>query len=340
MALDGRKLSHEALEAIRIRAVKAVQSGQSPEVVIAALGMSRGCIYDWLAAYRAGGFDALKAKKLNGRPKKLDGKQLAWIYKAITGGNPMQYAFEFALWTRDLVRALIWKRFKVKLSLPSISRLLHQLGLTPQKPLFKAYQQNKQRVEKWLKYEYPRIKLLAKKVGATIYFTDEAGVRSDFHAGTTWAPKGKTPVIEATWARFKVSMISAVSAQGEMRFMVVDGTVGAEVFIDFLKRFLVGQSKPAFLIVDGARTHRAKIVSEFVASTNGMLRLFFLPGYSPELNPDELVWNDLKNNIVGRQLVSTQRELKSKVVGGLRRIQKDEEKVRSFFAKESTRYAA
>ena len=138
--LDGRKISHEALEEIRIRAVKAVQSGQSPETVIAALGMSRGCIYEWLAAYRAGGFDALKAKKLNGRPKKLDGKQLSWIYKAITGGNPMQFSFKFALWTRDLVRALIWKRFKLRLSLPSISRQLHQLGLSQQMPLFRVYQ--------------------------------------------------------------------------------------------------------------------------------------------------------------------------------------------------------
>ena len=338
--LDGRKIGHEALEEIRIRAVRAVQSGQSPEVVIAALGMCRTNIYKWLAAYRAGGLDALKAKKLNGRPKKLSAKQLAWIYKAITGGNPMQYAFEFALWTRELIQELIRRKFKIRLSLPSISRLLHQLGLTPQKPLFKAYQQNKERVEKWLKKEYPRIKKLAKKEGATIYFADEAGIRSDFHSGTTWAPKGKTPVVEATGARFKVSMISAVSAQGQMRFMVVDGTIGAEVFIDFLKRFLVGQTKPSYLVVDCSRTHRAKIVSEFVSQTSGLLRLFFLPGYSPELNPDELVWNDLKNNIVGRQIISSQRELKSKVTGGLRRIQKSPEKIRAFFHKDSTRYAA
>lgn len=338
--LDGRKVSHKALEEIRIRAVRAVQAGQSPEVVIDALGMSRACIYNWLAAHRAGGLEALKAKKLNGRPKKLDGKQIEWIYKAVTGGNPLQYAFEFALWTRELIQALIWKQFRVKLSLPSISRLLRQLGLTPQKPLFKAYQQNKERVEKWLKEEYPRIKRLAKKVGAKIFFADEAGVRSDFHAGTTWAMKGRTPVIESTGARFKVSMISAVSAQGEMRFMVVDGSIGADTFVEFLKRFLVGQSNPAFLVVDGSRTHRAKVVNELVASTEGMLRLFFLPGYSPELNPNELVWNDLKNNIVGRQLVSNQAELKSKVVRGLRRIQKDTNKVRSFLEKDSTRYAA
>jgi transposase len=270
----------------------------------------------------------------------LDGKQIEWIYRAVTNGNPRQFSFEFALWTRELVRELIRKRFKVKLSLSSISRLLRQLGLTPQKPLFKAYQQNKERIEKWLSVEYPKIKRLAKKEGAKIFFADESGVRSDFHAGTTWAPKGKTPVVEATGARFKVSMISAITAQGFMRFMVVEGTIGAETFVEFLKRFLVGETQPSFLIVDSSRVHRAKVVSKFVASTQGMLRLFFLPGYSPELNPDELVWNDLKNNIVGRQLVSTQKELKSNVVGGLRRIQKDPEKIRTFFAKESTRYAA
>lgn len=180
----------------------------------------------------------------------------------------------------------------------------------------------------------------AKAEKADIFFADEAGVRSDFHSGTTWSPVGQTPVVPATGARFSVNMISAVSPRGEFRFMVVEGSVGAETFITFMKRLLVGAKKKVFLIVDGHPAHRAKIAKEFISSTNGAIELFYLPPYSPELNPDELVWNDLKNGIVGRSTVKDRQELKSKVISGLRRIQKNQEKVRAFFQHPKTKYAA
>ena len=337
---DARKLSHKTLEEIRIRAVKQVQSGESPEVVIAALGLSRTCIYSWLAAYRSGGWDALKAKNISGRPKLISPKQMAWIYKAVTGGNPRQYCFEFALWTRGLVAELIKKKFGIKLSLTSVGRLLSQLGLTCQKPLFKAFQQNKEAVEYWLEREFPRIKKMAAKIGAKIFFGDEAGIRSDFHAGTTWAPKGKTPVIETTGQRFSVNMISAVNSKGEMRFMVSDTGINGVVFIEFLKRLISDIKEPVFLIVDGHPTHRSKKVKEFVESTKGKLGLFYLPGYSPELNPDEFVWNELKSHIIGRKVVTSKSELKSKAIGGLRSIQRRPEKVKSYFQAKHTSYAA
>lgn len=338
--IDARKLSHETLEEIRIRAVKQVQSGESPEVVIAALGMSRACIYEWLASYRSGGWDALRAKKIAGRPKKITGKQMAWIYRAITGGDPRQHRFEFALWTRGIVAILIKRKFGIQLSLPSVGRLLKQLGLSCQKPLFKAFQQNKDAVARWLKKDFPGIKKLAKKVGAKIFFGDEAGIRSDFHAGTTWANKGETPILETTGQRFSVNMISAVNARGEMRFMVSETGINASVFLEFLKRLIRDSKEPIFLIVDGHPTHRAKKVKKFVNETNGKLALFYLPGYSPELNPDEFVWNELKTQIVGRQILKTKQELKSKALGGLRSIQKRPERVKSYFQAQHTKYAA
>jgi transposase len=339
-AQDARKLNHKTLEEIRIRAVKQVQSGESPEAVTQVLGFSRPCIYNWLAAYRAGGWHALKARRIPGRPKKLDGKQIHWIYKTITGKNPLQLNFSFALWTRGMIQTVIYRQFGVRLSLASVGRLLAQLGLSCQKPLFRAWQQDASRVEQWLKKEFPRIRVRAKREGAEVFFEDESGVRSDFHSGTTWAPQGKTPVIRVTGARFSLNMISAISPRGNLRFMIVKGGVGAKVFIEFLKRLMHGRRRPVYLIVDGHPAHRAKIVKAFVDSLKGRLEVFYLPPYSPELNPDELVWNDVKNNGVGRSIVYGPRDLHRAVVGRLRFLQKSPEHVRSFFQAPETRYAA
>ena len=337
---DARKLDHKTLEAIRIRAVQQVQSGESPEAVISALGFSRACIYQWLAAYRAGGWAGLKARHISGRPKKLTGSQMRWIYKAVIGKNPLQLKFPFALWTRGMICTLIYRRFGVKLSRSSVGRLLAELGLSCQKPLFRAWQQDASRVQQWLEREYPRIRAHAKRAGAEIFFEDESGVRSDFHGGTTWAIKGKTPVVRVTGQRFSLNMISAISPKGSLRFMVVKGGVGAKVFISFLKRLMHGRRRPVFLIVDGHPSHRAKLVKSYLESTNGHLRLFSLPPYSPELNPDELVWNDVKNNGVARSIVNGPRDLHRVVVGRLRFLQKRPDRIRSFFHAPETCYAA
>ncbi len=337
---DARKLDHKTLEAIRIRAVQQVQSGQSPEVVIEALGFSRRCIYSWLAMYRAGGWDALKAKPIAGRPKKLGARQIKWLYNAVTMKNPLQFKLPFALWTRGQIRTLLYREYRIKLSLTSIGRLLAQLGLTCQKPLFRAWQQNPSLVQRWLEQEYPKIRSLAKRAGAEIFFEDESGVRSDFHSGTTWAPRGKTPVVRVTGERFSLNMISAISPRGNLRFMVVRGGVGARIFIGFLKRLMQGRRRPIFLIVDGHPAHRAKIVRTYVEALGGKLRLFYLPPYSPELNPDELVWNDVKNNGVARTLIAKPADLKKAVIGRLRYLQKTPEHVRSFFQAPETKYAA
>ena len=304
------------------------------------MGLYTNRIFIWLAAYRSGGWQALRARKAIGRPKRLEAKQIRWVYNAVTVKNPLQFKFRFALWTRAQIRALIAQRFSVKLSLVSVGRLLAQLGLTCQRPLFRAYQQDRSLVERWLKEEYPKIRAQAKRERAKIYFEDESGVRSDFHSGTTWAPKGETPVVRVTGQRFSLNMMSAVSPRGELRFMVVRGGVGAEVFIGFLKRLVYGQRRPIFLIVDGHPSHRSKMTKAYVESLQGILRLFFLPPYSPELNPDELVWNDVKNHGVGRTLIHAPADLMRAVVGRLRYLQKTPAMVRSFFQHPETRYAA
>jgi transposase len=338
--LDGRKLDHKTLEEIRIRAVHAVQDGAHPEDVVKALGLGKRCIYNWLAAYRAGGYSQLKAKRLFGRPTKLNGPQIAWLYRTIAGSTPLQHRFEFALWTIKLVQWLIHDEWKIKLSRSSVHRLMRQLGLSCQRPLDRAYEQNPVRVAAWKEQEFPAIRRLAQEAGAEIWFGDESGVRSDYHAGTTWGAKGTTPVVLKSGQRFKFNLLSVINNLGEMRFMLTEERVNNVLYIEFLKRVLTGATKPIFLILDGHPVHRSKAVKEFAASTGGMLRLFYLPGYSPELNPDEQVWNEIKYRKVGRRFARTKEELKRLLYASLHALQKMPARVRSFFQLPDTRYAA
>jgi transposase len=338
---DARKLDHRTLEEMRARAVRSVQNGQSPEIVAQALGINRTTIYDWLAKYRRGGWDALKAKPVPGRPPKLSGRTIKWIYDTVTQKSPLQLKFEFALWTREMIAKLIKDKFGVKLSASSVGRLLAQLGLTCQKPLRRALEQDNALVQQWLKKEYPKIKALAVRERADIYFGDAAHIRSDHHAGRTWGKKGKTPIVLTTGQRRGLSMISAITSRGHLRFMIIeDGSVNADAFIEFIKRLLVAAKRKIFLIVDGGPAHRAKKTKAFVEGLQGKLRLFFLPPYSPDRNPDELVWKHVKADTVGRMVVTSKEDLVQKVRSSLLSLQRLPGKIRAFFRKETLRYAA
>jgi len=337
---DARRLSHDKLTDLRRRGVSAVQDGESPEQVARVLGVHRTTVYGWLARYRDGGWHRLDARKRGGRKPKLDGKAMAWLYKTVTMGNPQQYKFPFALWTSRMIGVLIHRRLGIHLSRASVCRWLNQLGLSAQRPLWRAYQQDPAAVERWLREEFPRIRSLAKAQRAEIWFADEAGVRSDAHTGRTWAPRGKTPIVSSTGARFGLNLISAVSRRGDIRFMGVQGRVNAQVFIGFLQRMLHGMRRPIFLIVDGHPLHKAVKVRRFLESVADRLRMFFLPPYSPELNPDEHVWNDLKNNAIGRKVITGPAQMKRAVLSHLRSLQKSPLLVRSFFHAPSTAYAA
>lgn len=337
---DARKLDHQTLEDMRIRAVKAVQSGKSPEDVAVTFAVHRTALYKWLALYRSGGWSALKSKPTPGAKPKIDGKKLEWVFNTVTQKNPQQMKFEFALWTREMIQKLIKDKFQIKLGLKAVGRLLSQLGLTCQKPLYRAIEKNETFVKMWLKKIYPLIKSRAKREKSDIYFGDAAHIRSDHHSGRTWGIRGKTPVVSSSGARFSFSLISAISAQGHMRFMVREGSVNSAVFIEFLKRLIAGAKRKIFLIVDGGSAHKSKMTKAFVESIKEKLELFILPPYSPELNPDELVWNHLKNHTVGRSTVVDKTDFKKQVTKSMKSLQGNKEKVRSFFHKKSLKYAA
>ncbi|MDH3210247.1 MAG: IS630 family transposase [Burkholderiaceae bacterium] len=337
--IDARSYSHDMLEQLRRDAVKRVESGESPEAVASGLGINRRTIYRWLSAFHYGGDQALAAKPIPGAPPKLDAKQLAKLARLIRDRNPQQLKFDYALWTLAIIRQVIANRFMVKLSEVSVARLMKRLGFTPQRPLYRAWQQDPVLAKRWQDKDYPKIAARAKKDNALIFFADEAGIRSDNHAGTTWAPVGQTPIVKATGARFGFNMLSAVNAQGHFRFMTVEGTVTASVFRDFLKRLITGVERKVFLIVDGHPTHKAKLVKQFLADNKDRIELFFLPPYSPELNPDELVWNNVKAR-VAKMAVMTKEEMKVAADSALRRIQKLPELVANFFRTSTCMYAA
>lgn len=335
---DARKLKHDALETLRKGAVGRINSGESPEEVAKGLGINRRTIYRWLSAYHYGGEDALNAKPIPGAPPKVSAQVLQKLAKIVREKNPLQEKFEFALWTLAMLRELLRRDFGIKISEVSVGRLMKRIGFTPQRPLYRAWQQDKQLVDSWLTTEYPKIKARAKHEGAMIYFADESGIRSDYHSGTTWAPRGETPVVKATGARYGFNIISAVNANGHFRFMIVERTVTATVFKSFLERLIIGNTKKVFLIVDGHPTHKAKLLNKFLEENTDKIELFFLPSYSPELNPDELAWSHLKQKL-GRVVSQTKEELKTKAYSILRRIQKLPELVVSFFYHPTCRYA-
>src|ERR671933_1912292 len=277
---DGRKLDHQTLEALRLRAVEQVARGVPAAQVgsgLAALGLHRRTIYTWLTTERTEGRAALRARPVPGRRRKLTDAQLGELAALIDQTDPRHHGFAVALWTREIVRQLIKARFGVELTVASVGRTLHDLGFSAQRPLYRAWQADPAAVARWKQVEYPKIAAQAKAAGGTVFFVDEAGVRSDYHAGTTWAPVGTTPTVTATGARFGLNMISAITAKGALRFAVLAGTLTAAGFIGFLKRALHDAARhgggPVFCIVDGHPVHRATAVTEFVTSTGGALRL-------------------------------------------------------------------
>src|SRR5437763_3279584 len=344
---DGRKLDHQTLEALRLRAVEQVEAGVPAAEVgagLAALGLHRRTIYTWLATERAEGRGALRAKPVPGRARKLSDAQLGELAGLIAETDPRDHGFAVALWTRDVVRQLIEARFGVALTVASVGRTLHDLGFSAQRPLYRAEQADPVAVARWTEIEYPTIAAAATAAGGTVFFVDEAGVRSDYHAGTTWAPVGQTPAVRATGARFGLNLISAISAQGALRFSVLADTLTAAGFINFLKRLLHDAQRtggdPVFCIVDNHPVHRAKAVDRYVGSTDGALRLYRLPAYSPQLNPDEWVWKNVKHDGVAPAPPNGPEQMKSVVTSRLRRLQRLPQIVRGFFGDPELAYIA
>jgi transposase len=339
---DARSYSQDAQEILRKKAVKMVRSGIKRSEVAQMLGVSVEALRKWMIAYEEKGISGLKKRKRGRREGgRLKKSEVSMICKMITDKNPDQLKLPFYLWTAEAVRDLIKRKYGIHYGIRQVQRYLKIWGFTPQKPKRVAYEQNSEEVRKWIEEIYPAIHAQAKREKASIYWGDEMGLRSDYQAGRSYSIKGKTPVINGTGKRFGCNMISAITNRGDISFMIFKKRFTASLFKTFLKRLVAGNKRgKIILIVDSHPVHRSKAVSAWLAENEKKIRMFFLPGYSPDLNPDEFLNHDVKANAVGRKRPGTQKEMMGNVRNHLRRCRRKPDRIKNFFHAKSVKYAA
>ena len=341
MAKDARSLPAAAQEDLRRKAVAAVRSGMSQVEAAQVFGVTRQAVGRWVGTVREEGTKALRAKR-RGRPAEIQlaAEEAAWVRRQIVNRTPDQLQLKFFLWTREAVGALIESEFGMSLSVWTVGRYLKAWGFTPQKPIRRAFEQNPEEVQRWLNETYPAVRAQALREKAEIYWGDETGMRSDHAAGRSYGRRGQTPVIHSSGRRFGCNMISAITNRGRLHFMVFDEEFRTPVFLKFLERLVRQIRRKIFLIVDGHPVHRSRVAKAWLAKNEHRLRVFFLPGYSPELNPDELLNQDVKTNAVGRKPPTDAFDLMTNVRGFMLSKQRTPDAVRSYFRGRHVSYAA
>lgn len=339
---DARTLPPKAQEDLRRRVIAAVRGGMGKTEAARVFGVTRQSIHNWVNAVQDGGVSALRARQRGPKPgtRMLKPTQAATIVRIITASCPDQLRLPFALWTRDAVIELARRRFGVSLSLSTVGRYLRGWGLTPQKPMRRAYERDPVAVQRWLNEQYPAIARRAKREKAEIHWGDELGLRSDHQTGTSYSKRGVTPVIPGTGQRFGCNTISTVTNRGTLAFMVFTERFTARVMLRFLKRLVRHARRKVFLILDGHPVHRAAAVRRWIEQHADRIELFLLPSYSPDLNPDEFLNNDVKANALGRRRPADRHEMIRGVRAYLRSTQRQPNIVMRYFHAESVRYAA
>jgi transposase len=311
---DGRGLSAAALEERRKTIVRMRKAGKKVPEIMEATGASYDSIYTVWNKWVETGSKSIKVvprglKKGQGRH--LTSPQERNIQGKIIDQHPDQLKLDFALWTREAVRQLIKQEYSIEMPIRTVGEYLKRWGFTPQRPLKFAYERKTEKVKEWLEIEYPNISRRAKAEGADIYWGDETGLRASDVRGRGFAPKGKTPIVQATATYQNLSMVSAITNKGKVSWTIVEGSVNIERFIDFLGRLLTDAERKVFLVLDNLRVHHSKLVEEWVNDQNGRIELFFLPAYSPDLNPDEHVNADVKYGVGSKTPVRTKTNLKN-----------------------------
>jgi transposase len=341
--LDARKLPSEVQQHNRNLAIRLFQEGKKRKEIASIVGVHYGVVCRWIQAWQQGGKQAIKLKKRgrsSGERRILTEAQESALKKLLVEKNPKQLKLPFALWNRRAIQSVIYKMWRVRIAIRTIGDYLKRWGFTPQKPMKRAYEKNPKAVKGWLDDTYPEIKKRARKENAEIYWGDETGVRNDCQHSRGYAPRGKTPVVEINAKRFSVNMISAISNQGLLRFMMYEETMTARVLLRFLKRLIKDAGRKVFLVLDNLRVHHAKLVKAWLEKHSDEIEVFYLPSYSPELNPDEYLNCDLKTGIRSAAPARNQSDLKKKVLGHMRMLQKKPQRVAKYFNHPAIKYAA
>ena len=341
--LDFRTLSSDERYNFRKRAISLIKSGKKQKEVAEFFGVRTNTVSDWMSLYKAQGLKGLRDHRKG--PKSEDVKLLSktqenQIQKMITDTMPDQLKLSFSLWTRKAVKELVEREFGVLLAINTMGDYLRSWGFSPQKPKKKAYEQCSKKVKKWLEEEYPAIKKKAKQENAVIHWGDETGVRNNSQHGRSYAPRGKTPVKKSMAKRFSINMISTVTNQGKVEFMIYSGSMNADRLIEFLKQFVKGKTRKMYLILDNLRVHHSKVVKEWVSENSSKISIFHLPAYSPEKNPDEYLNCDLKYGLSENPSPKNQEQLKINVENHMVMLQENELRVKKYFNHKDIQYAA
>jgi transposase len=339
--LDARLIPDEVMGYLRKIAVHAVvENGHSPEQVIKILGLSRSTIYDWLKRFEEHGYAGLDTKKAPGAEPTVTPEMDAWLKQTVLESTPEDHGYDTTLWTCDLLAQQLSERFGVQVIGATINHHLHQLDLTYQQPTYLPREQDPAAVEHFVNEEFPKLQRFAEKIDADIGFEDEAGVDLRERSGKTWGARGIRPEVFVTGKRGRLNVLSVVTAQGELRYHVTEKSINSEEYIQFLEQLVMGRTRPLILIVDRASFHRSRLVRTFVCRHRHQIRLHYLPSYSPERNPDEHVWEDIKDKRLGRQPIKNKRDLKKRLHSSLKSLQHCTARVISFFHLPETQYAA
>lgn len=341
---DARQLTQSAQEELRRRAVAMVRSGLTQLMVADLLDVSRGAVGMWCRRAEREGDDALQKRKRGqpeGQRQRLSGTQAATICNIIRDRCPDQVKLPFALWTREAVQRLISEQFGVELAIRTVGDYLARWGFTVQKPAVRVYECSSEAVRRWVEDEYPRIAARAKAEGAGIWWGDETGLRSRHYTGTSYSPRGKTPITRGSGKHFGCNLFSAITNRGELAFRVYEGKFNATIFQDCMERLVAqARGRKVFLILDNLRVHHAKVLKPWLEAHRHEIELFFIPSYSPHLNPDELLNHDLKANAVGRKRARNEGEMIANAIDHLEGRARTPEVVAAFFREEHVRYAA
>lgn len=339
---DGRYRTASAQATIREQVVDFLKKKRGTQNDVSEIfGLSQSGVEKIWRKYKTQGKRGISEKKRGVQGgKKINGKQSAEVRQLIKDKLPDQLKLSFGLWTREAVQQLILLRYGIELSRWQVGRYLKSWGYTPQKPISKAFEQKPEKVKGWLDKEYPAIKKRAAKENAVIYFGDETGMRSDHQAGKSYAPKGETPVIKKTGQRFSLNMISAISNKGHLQFMILEGRFNGEVFKTFLQQMIKYSRQKIYFVTDGHPAHKTKMLNEWLAENKDRIEVFFLPPYSPELNPQEYVNQDVKTNIIGKKRPINKAQMRTNVEGFMNGRKNDKKQVQKYFHVSHVRYAA
>ena len=338
-----RKLPAAAQEERRRQVIGLRQAGVTYGAIAEQVGLSRTGVFNICQRFAAEGAKGLVSKPRGRRPDEqrlLDAAQEAEVQGPIRRHTPDELGLPFALWSRAAVRALIARRCGVELAVRTVGKYLARWGFTAQKPIRRAYGRDPAAVRRWLRRDYPAIVARAKRARGAIFWGDETGLRSDDVRGRSYAPRGRTPVVRVCHKRAGLSLISAVTNRGELRWMVVDGAVNAPAFIRFLERLVRDARCKIFLILDRLKAHRARLTRDWLAEHRAEIEVFYLPSYSPDLNPDEGVHADLKHAVPRKAPARSKQQLRRAAIGHMRRLSRMPKRIRSIFRHPQFRYAA